>query len=202
MVGNVSKVLKLSEPIEKPFRHNGFYTVLDNLRKIDGEANMTDFLFGIHSYEGMTENDCGFDAQVYLHGLCDVFAKELQNKFGYKAMEVDDEDGYLVHAFCVVKRKNDWKTYYIDVRGITADSEEFFSEFEDFIDIEKARSSMKKFDADILKDYGDDELNVMKSCANDIINTFSSFYDTKRVLEKPHHKSKSEQPMITVENTR
>lgn len=191
MVGNADKALKLSTPLEKPFRHNGFYTVLDNLHEMDKEANMSDFLFGIHSYEHISQREDGWDAQVYLHGLCDVFAQELKDKYGYRAMEIDDEDGCLIYAFCVVKRKNDWKTYYIDVRGITADSQEFFGEFEDFIDVEKARTSMKKFDADILKDYEDNELKDMKVCAKDIIDTFSSFYDIDRVLEKPHYKKRT-----------
>lgn len=188
MVGNADKALKLSTPLDKPFRHNGFYTVLDNLRNMDREAEMNDFLFGIHSYESVSKREDGYDAQTYLHGLCDVFAQELRNRFGYRAMEIDDEDGYLIHAFCVVKRQK--TNYYIDLRGITADSEEFFREFDDFIDVETARTSMKKFDADILKDYNDDELKGMKTCANDLINTFSKFYDIDRVLEKPRRKKK------------
>ena len=50
---------------------------------------------------------------------------------------------------------------------------------------------MKKFDADILKDYEDNELKDMKVCAKDIIDTFSSFYDIDRVLEKPHYKKRT-----------
>lgn len=65
------------------------------------------------------------DASDFLMGSCQLFAIELNEKYGYPIYEIN-LNGQLIHCFCKVQ-END-TTYYIDVRGITTDFTEFMSE--------------------------------------------------------------------------
>lgn len=81
--------------------------------------------------------DLGKDirADIFLHGVCGIFALALHNEFGYDILVAAEEnteglpwDERLVHAYCC---KDD---AYIDVRGITEDEDSFLDEFSDFLD--------------------------------------------------------------------
>lgn len=71
---------------------------------------------------------------IYLHGICGIFALALNAEFGYKTY-IAAEECYddvplldrLVHVYCAC---ND---VVIDVRGMTEDKERFFDEFSDFL---------------------------------------------------------------------
>lgn len=74
-----------------------------------------------------------FSADIFLHGVCGIFALALHKKFGYDVVVLAEEnieglDWYdrLIHVFC---RKG---SAFIDVRGVTADEEAFLDEFSDF----------------------------------------------------------------------
>lgn len=68
----------------------------------------------------------------YLHGRCDTFAEFLYKRYDYPAYMIKNPDtDKLVHCFNMVCFNN--TNYYIDIRGITTDYEEFMSEFEDFV---------------------------------------------------------------------
>lgn len=72
-------------------------------------------------------------ADVFLHGVCGIFALVLQDMFGYPIEAVAEGDfdnslpwqARLIHVYC---RQNDT---YIDVRGAIDNWDEFLSEFSD-----------------------------------------------------------------------
>ena len=105
--------------------HNGFYLtedVLNNLRKVRNE----------HYDEIECEDDDAADylytnSEVFLHGSCNLLALALHEKFGYKVYEIRDNQERLFHVFCKATYRG--QDVYIDVRGITTDFKECFSEF-------------------------------------------------------------------------
>ena len=72
-----------------------------------------------------------------LHGFCNVFAKVLNEEFGYRINEITDEYGTLIHFYALGKEKG--RPVYIDVRGKTDDYSEFIEEFEYFTTKEDSR---------------------------------------------------------------
>ena len=76
--------------------------------------------------------DFKFGPYNYLHGLCDAFAQALHEKYGYPLQyvishESEDDPVELIHAYCVVER--DGKAFYVDIRGVIDDYDEFIEEF-------------------------------------------------------------------------
>lgn len=107
------------------FMQNGFYNELDELKNEDNEAN-----FGFLENLTVSDEDNAFN---FLHGDCGLFAAMLSDVYGYEIeciRETQDDDfpGKLIHAYCVTTLNNE--KAYIDVRGITTDSEVFYEEFE------------------------------------------------------------------------
>lgn len=89
-------------------------------------------------FDIVEKNGQFYDIGIMLHGHCDLFVLELAQKlkdenipFCYGIMV--NEEG-LVHAFLLLEAEeiNSDEDIFIDVRGMTTDEEEFFSEFEDF----------------------------------------------------------------------
>lgn len=80
-----------------------------------------------------------YNLNQYLHGCCDIFVMklfELGQKYGIDypiAIIYNERDG-LTHAFCWVESPIEHLDYFIDVRGITCDKDEFFGEFDDYFD--------------------------------------------------------------------
>ncbi len=103
----------------------GFWTDLKDLQDEYPEAT-----FGYLENELQTH---GCTPYTFLHGCCDIFAMVLHEKYGYK-LEYAEWLG-LVHAYCVAEHNGE--TFYIDVRGISTDYEEFMKEFEDVMDKKK-----------------------------------------------------------------
>lgn len=76
----------------------------------------------------------GSDAQIFLHGVCGIFALALHEEFNYtvtvyaEPVEEDYEpiSDRIIHIYCQHEDK------YIDVRGITTDKTAFLDEFADF----------------------------------------------------------------------
>ncbi len=135
--------------------HNHMYSEKEQLA-MDFNNKDQDFWFmDAYSYEA---NNFRTDMYSFLHGFCDVFARELSNIYGYKPYVIygdftyDTEERTIVHAFCMVNDK------YIDIRGITDDIHELLDEFEDFFEsyeslkIEELRDD---YDERNLKDYED-----------------------------------------------
>lgn len=99
---------------------HGFFDVLEDLQ--DEYVNFN-FLQGF-------EISGVLNAYDFLHGFCLSFALCLSKEFGYAIETVRNEDGDLIHAYCVDPEEG----LYIDVRGITDDPELFFDEFADEVD--------------------------------------------------------------------
>lgn len=72
----------------------------------------------------------GVTAYDLLHGYCNIFAKAVNSRFGYRTFSITDEYGTLVH--CYARTEEAGRTVYIDARGRTSDYGEFISEFEDW----------------------------------------------------------------------
>lgn len=119
--------------------YTGFYRERDVLRQ-ESNDNSIDFEF--------MENYDGIDLYLYLHGICYVFALYLHNKYGYPIVCFYDDIG-LIHVFC--KKQINGKDYYIDIRGITDDAEEFFDEFSDWMDYQNLDDSI------IIKEFNNSE---------------------------------------------
>ncbi len=69
----------------------------------------------------------GLTPYDFLHGLCNYFAQYLHDIYGYKMAGLYEEPDQMIHAYCT--KEIDGVTYYIDVRGITDDWNEFIKEF-------------------------------------------------------------------------
>lgn len=74
-----------------------------------------------------SENLCPYtDATDFLDGSCNLFAKMLHQKYGYKVHEISCDKGN--HWFCTTSYNG--QLVYIDVRGATTRKDEFFNHFE------------------------------------------------------------------------
>ena len=111
--------------------HNGFYNELEELLKEDDDATF-DFMdseeLGVDELRGSYK----FTANYFLHGFCNVFAQVLNEIYGYPIECIYNEEGRLVHCFCV--DETDDGPIFIDARGKTTDYYELICEFEDEID--------------------------------------------------------------------
>jgi len=67
------------------------------------------------------------DAQVFLHGSCDLFAIALHQKYGYAGLHLKTDQNEDAHYFCSIE--NEGKTLYIDVRGVTDNQHTIIDEF-------------------------------------------------------------------------
>lgn len=67
------------------------------------------------------------DAYVFLHGSCQLFALALHENFGYEVYEIRNNQGVMVHTFCLADYKG--QVVYVDIRGVTTNIVECMSEF-------------------------------------------------------------------------
>lgn len=61
------------------------------------------------------------DASNFLQGSCDLFARALNEVYGYPTFQI--RKGLYLHCFCIAKWKD--MPVYIDVRGATSNFREF-----------------------------------------------------------------------------
>lgn len=106
--------------------HKGHYlktNISDSLSKVKNERyseiNCKDEDAADYLYE---------DADVFLHGSCNLFALAIHDLLGYPVYEVLDYQGCMSHVFC--KAEYHGQEVYVDVRGATTDITECLSEFE------------------------------------------------------------------------
>lgn len=112
------------------------------------------------------------DAWCFLHGSCNLFALVLHEKFGYDVYEIRDDKDRMVHMFCQGTYKG--QDVYIDVRGVTTDCVECFSEFRAFLQGGYKISSCD-IDEDMrLEDEGD---KTGYSFAKALVEKFPRYYD-------------------------
>lgn len=150
--------------------HKGFYEnneeeIKFQLFKVKSKSISIELKNGEHIY---------YDASIFLHGLCHIFAYVLHQKFGYDIYEIKNESGTMKH-WCCISTYND-KEIYIDVRGITTDYNEVLSDFQPNIGL---NPSMKKILN--LSDYDDEWEEDIVMFANEIIDKYYSYYSLKEM---------------------
>lgn len=142
--------------------HKGFYE--------NGKENIRTQLLKIedsNSKEEFKRINCCYNAEMFLHGICHIFAFALHQEFGYDIFEL--ESGTTVHWCCISDYNG--KEIYIDVRGATTDFDEFWWEFQ--TDIGKNPSRNKIIN---LTDFADEWEEVELKFANEIITKYYNYY--------------------------
>lgn len=99
------------------------------------EKNVIDSLYNVENEEYskiQCKNEDAADylytnAEIFLHGSCNLFALALYEKFRYKVYEIKDNQDRMVHIFCRATYRG--QIVYIDIRGVTTDFVECVSEF-------------------------------------------------------------------------
>lgn len=81
-----------------------------------------------------------YDAGIYLHGICGVFAAALAKKFGYEICmlrDAEDEPGIdsALHIFCVCNNSEAHGQLFVDARGITDNRHDVIGEFGAFFEV-------------------------------------------------------------------
>ena len=103
--------------------HKGFYND-GNYEEILSEIEYTDIFL-----QKTDEEDGIDDANCLWQGACDCFALELYKAFNYDIYRIKGEKSH--HTFC--RAVEGGKEYYVDVRGMTSDIEEFKKGLDFFI---------------------------------------------------------------------
>lgn len=80
----------------------------------------------------------------FLFEYCEAFAASLNQHFGYKVEYLYDNNGNLIHTYCVLNIGG--KIHYIDIRGITDDWSEFIDKFKECLpDINRQNLNIKMY---------------------------------------------------------
>lgn len=169
----------------------GYYKNNPNL---DFDSLANDFIREFDELKGDQFNFT-FSANDMLHGFCDIFAEILAKEFNpdYKVYSLlSSSDGYLVHCYCMFF-DND-KKYYVDIRGITDDFEEFISEFSDFIETEDEQELLNAelivpWNFNLAKQNRDYMMGTtfekeLVKISKEIINSQKDFYNPEQLKEQ------------------
>lgn len=144
--------------------HKGFYenmeeNIVTQLLKIKDSNPKEEFI----------RKGCCYNAEMFLHGICHIFAYALHQKFGYEILELRSKSGTTVHWCCITNYNG--REMYIDVRGITTDYDELLMEFQP--NIGKNPSKTKIID---LTNYNDEWEEEKVKFANEIITKYYNYY--------------------------
>lgn len=124
---------------------------------------------------GGNTNQKPYDASVFLHGFCDIFAELLSQKYGYSIKKLLDEEDELVHVFCTTDISG--KRYYIDARGITDEPQDVMLEFEDFVFYTSIyENTVVDYKEESRKFYGDSCYEEFKKLAEELLAMFPEYY--------------------------
>ena len=123
-------------------------------------SNPDDFEDGINPY---------IDADVFLHGSCQLFAFALHNKYEYTGLNLQTESNEYAHFFC--KANFMGKDVYIDVRGITENLNDVISQF-----IYREKYEIVEYDFKNEKVLSKEEAHGLEF-AEHIINIHPDFYN-------------------------
>ena len=105
--------------------HKGHYLekdVINSLRNVENEEYLK-----IQCKDEDAVDYVYTDAEVFLHGSCNLFALALHEEFEYEVYEIRDSKDIMAHVFCRATYRG--QIVYIDVRGVTTDFVECVSEF-------------------------------------------------------------------------
>ena len=156
----------MSEILEKTIK-TGFYNMKNQKLQDINNPNYKDYIFK------NGEDNVYEDANIFLHGSCQLFALALHKKFGYDAYKLETHDNSFAHCFC----KSNYKgiDFFIDVRGITSDINDVISEF-----TSNANYNIDNYKFVDKKTLEDSELEGLKF-ADYIIKKYSKFYDVNQL---------------------
>lgn len=145
--------------------HTGFYIL--------GKENVNDYLKKIDNPFFTEElDDCPYyDASIFLHGICHIFAYALHKIFGYEIYEILSSDRKTIHWFCLSCYQK--KKVYVDIRGATTDYEEFLAEFQPWIGQDSIVNHYKKMND---MDFKDDWEDIGLKFAREIIAKNFDYY--------------------------
>lgn len=119
------------------------YAVIDIDWETDGEhIDLSGDLSFLNKWKGRLDIT-GYDL---LHGYCNIFAKALNEEFGYRMFRVVDGYGTLVHCYACGTESG--RLVYIDVRGKTPDYSTFISEFKRWTTEEDSLRNTKPMNPD------------------------------------------------------
>ena len=109
--------------------HKGLF--IDGRLSVDFERELDKVTFGkCEIFPCDADLPCPYEdssAQIFLHGSCDLFAKQFREKFNYDIYEILDKKGRPIHWYAQSNYQG--RPAYIDVRGATTNFEEFLYEF-------------------------------------------------------------------------
>lgn len=146
--------------MKSEFFYKGFY-LLGDIEKELSEIKLEKFI----DIGDVDLSECPYDdANVFLHGSCQLFADKLSRTFNYEKYQLVDDKERMIHVFCMLKKNSE--IYYIDVRGITTDKVEFLSEF--------LKGTIEKYNDPI--DFNEEWLMYGLKFAEDIIEKHKEFY--------------------------
>lgn len=162
--------------LQKPEISSGFF-LIGKKNGLQGD-NLSDLLAESFTYS-IQKNT--FDANTFLHGVCDIFAYALAKLFNYTIYQVVDDNGYIVHAFCIYRKNN--TNLYIDARGITSDYDDFISDFEDFFEDENLKYKFQPFNYKNFEEYSTEDFNEFYLQAINFISKYKEYYNTKTLCQ-------------------
>ncbi len=139
-------------------------------------------------------DDQRVDYSVFLHGECAVFALVLHDVYGYPVDWVVDDnyDGtdspwnHLVHVYCYVGENgtkpdtSEDAVLWMDIRGMTGDPEEFFTEFQDFFDYPGVwvnPPDLEQMRKQLINDMGEETFIQHCAAAQDFIDEHSDWFE-------------------------
>lgn len=150
--------------------HKGHY--LENNKYDSLSAIVNEELSKIQNEDIFSMDSVYTDAWLFLHGSCQLFSLALHEEFGYKVFEIRDVQDRMVHVFCKSTYKG--QDVFIDVRGVTTDCVECFSEFTSYLR-KGYYITMRNIKKDKrLEDDGDKTGYIF---AKDIIKKYREYYD-------------------------
>jgi len=140
--------------------------------------------FGILEYS--IDNDLNFfdKIRLFLHGMCELFARALSEKYDYNVYKFFYEN--KLHYYCIYYFKN--IKFYIDVRGITNDRNLFFREFS--IEIDSIETNkLDNFDDKVenistLVEFDEYVTNLGLEYARKIIEKYEIYYNINYIIKK------------------
>jgi hypothetical protein len=148
-------------------KHKGFYNCSD-IDEALSEIKYEELL----GKKLKKENLC-WSAWLLLNGCCNIFATELRKALGYEVFIIEQINKKGFHVFCQACMDNDW--YYIDVRGVTTNFDEFLKGIRMFIKSEFIVRKVTSKDIATWDEFND-EKDIAIELSQAIIRKYKNYY--------------------------
>lgn len=153
-----------------------------------------DFSF-LYRYSGRMD----ITAYDLLHGYCNVFAKAVNEVFGYRIFSIIDEYGTLIH--CYARTEENGKAVYVDVRGKTESYRDLISEFEDWTTEEDSLRNTKAVDPEEIYVPNMSHTEAAYDLSLEMIEMFTELYQVPKEKSDADKKRKIHEPADRVAGT-